>query len=160
MRYVEAPETWDSEQEPGNGIFLAGGISNCADWQSHLTALLDGLSDEYVLLNPRRTQYPADDADAAEEQIRWEHSHLRKADAVVFWFTPPTLNPITLFEYGKCLVGRKPSFVGCHPDYARRKDIIIQTGLEKPEQIVVSNLDDLCCEIQSWINGEEFGKLF
>lgn len=162
MRYFEAPEYWDKEAEPGTGIFLFGGITECEDWQRDLaTRLADVLSDEYVLLNPRQSHFDVDDPKAAEEQIMWEYRNIAKADVRIFWFTPPTLNPITLFEYGKAIMyAKKPLFVGCHPDYARKLDVEIQTRLEKPNQLVVDDLGTLFEEVMAWTNGKEFGKKF
>lgn len=69
---------------------------------------------------------------------------------IMFWFTPPTLNPITLFEYGKVLGDKEgwraySIFVGCHPEYARREDVIVQTKLARPHSRIVvhDNLDDM-----------------
>ena len=159
MRYIEAPEYWDDKE--GTGIFLAGGITDCYDWQFFLTNQLQSmLSDDYIVLNPRRKEFPIDDNGAAREQIIWEHRHLEKSKAIVFWFSPPTLNPIALFEYGTQIVRNKQLFVGCHGDYPRKTDVEIQTGLYRPNQVISSNLIGIVEEITAWNNGREFGKAF
>lgn len=104
-------------------IFLAGGISGCPDWQRIFINLLK--SSDFLFFNPRREFEPED----IEEQIEWEDHYLEKADIVVFWFPKETLCPITLFELGKMLVSPKCVIVGCHQDYKRRKDVIIQSQL-------------------------------
>ncbi len=43
------------------------------------------LSDtDWVLLNPRRKNFPRHDPAAAEQQIKWEYNHLRVAPAILF----------------------------------------------------------------------------
>ena len=115
-------------------VFLAGGITNCEDWQSEVIKQLSNTN--LLLYNPRREVYSATNS---EEQIKWEFEKLRQAHAVVFWFSKETLCPITLFEYGKYL-GRntKPLFVACDRQYKRREDVIIQTALED-DRIVVGD---------------------
>lgn len=109
-------------------VFLAGGISGCEDWQSKLVSLLKDI-DNLVLINPRRENFDKN-LISTEEQVTWEYQAIKKSPGIIFWFTPPTLNPITLFEYGKCLVdSNKNVIVGIHPEYSRKEDVIIQTKL-------------------------------
>jgi hypothetical protein len=147
MKYYEAfSEQSEYLPQPNEtSIFLGGGISNCADWQSELSNLLKDTN--LVILNPRRNNYPEFDPKATEEQIKWEHRHLNRATAIVFWFAQETLCPITLFEYGKWLMSSKPLFVGCHPNYKRRIDVEIQTKLEKPWQKIFSNIEEISADI-------------
>src|SRR5262249_4508831 len=100
--------------------------------------------------------FPIDDASAALEQIRWEYRHLRKADAVLFWFPCETLCPISLYELGAWSVycdqtGLRPLFVGVHPQYRRRPDIEIQTGLVRPEVPIVYRVSDLAERVRQWV---------
>src|SRR5262249_48527274 len=111
-----------SEYQPASlpAIFLAGGITGCPNWQQEIVSLLGDLP--VVLLNPRRANFPIDDPAAASQQIEWEHRHLRKADAILFWFPCETLCPITLYELGGWSMyrdhrGPRPLFVGVHPQY-------------------------------------------
>ena len=142
MHYIEAPTIY-SGTEPS--LFLAGGISGCADWQSEMASLLR--ESDWVLLNPRRTNFPMHDPTAAFAQIQWEHDHLRKATAVSFWFPPETLCPITLYELGTWSMTTKPLFVGVHPDYQRRQDVQIQTALARPDVQIVYSLQALAAQI-------------
>src|SRR5581483_5244362 len=138
MREIVAPLEWMGSER---SLFLAGGISGCPDWQAHMTALLASL--DLVLLNPRRMNYPWNDPAAAEEQIAWEHRHLRRATGVLFWFPSETLCPIALYELGAWSMTEIPLFVGAHPGYPRRIDVLIQTRLVRPEVTVVATLEDL-----------------
>lgn len=144
MRYVECPEVYSGAQR---ALFLAGGISNCPDWQKHLVKLLQDRN--LVLLNPRRKEFSIN-ASIEEEQILWEHTHLLKADAVSFWFPCETMCPITLYELGKQSAYEKPIFVGVHPQYLRRRDVEIQTRLARPEVKITYSLEDLAEQIKSW----------
>lgn len=140
MRYLEAPEKL--ERSFGyKSVFLAGGITNCPDWQQEIVELLR--DTDLILLNPRRANFPIGDPSAAMEQITWEHDHLRKATAVLFWFPCETLCPIVLYELGAWSMTDKPIFVGVHPKYKRRQDVEIQTRLVRPDVEVVYNLEDL-----------------
>lgn len=146
MRYIEAPHEWDGE---GRGLFLAGGISGCPDWQATVAARLT--DSALALLNPRRADFPMHDPTAAEAQITWEHRHLRRASAILFWFPCETLCPITLYELGAwSALGSKPLFIGTHPDYQRKLDVVIQTRLALPALEVVHTLDDLVAQVRAW----------
>ena len=150
MTHIEAPDEYDS---PGPSVFLAGGISGTHDWQAELVALLADVP--LVLLNPRRRDYPWHDPAAAEEQIRWEFRHLRRARAVLFWFPPETLCPIALFELGGRIAEPKQAlFVGTHPDYKRRLDVQIQLKLARPEVTVVSDIPTLAEQVRAWAVSE------
>lgn len=146
MRYIEAPTEWEGQ---GQAVFLAGGISGCPDWQSIVVARLAATA--LVLVNPRRATFPPHGSAAATEQIVWEHRHLRRATAILFWFPCETLCPIALYELGAWSMSpHKPIFVGVHPDYARKHDIVIQIRLARPEVEVVHALDDLADQVRAW----------
>ena len=145
MKYIECPEVYEGNER---SLFLAGGISNCPIWQLDLVKLLEDTN--LVILNPRRKHFPTDNPNIEEEQINWEYNHLAKASAVSFWFPRETLCPITLYELGKQSTGKKPLFIGVHPEYARRRDVEIQTGLIRPEVKIVYSLENLAEQIKSW----------
>jgi len=155
MLYVEAPNDV-SPAEISNGrhsLFLAGGITGCPDWQAELRQLLEPI-EHLVVFNPRRRNFPISDPSAAEAQIAWEYKWLSKANDVLFWFSRGSDNPIVLFEYGKEL-GRKGRpgfayrqlFVGCDPEYSRRKDVEIQTRLAARDIVIASSLKELVAQI-------------
>jgi hypothetical protein len=121
-------------------IFLAGGISNCSNWQKEAK---EKLETKFIVYNPRKENFDVNNPQATIDQINWEFEHLKKADIILFWFPCETLCPITLFEFGKWLVSDKPIFVGCHPDYQRKIDIEIQGKLERPDIKIHNNLNSL-----------------
>lgn len=121
------------EPSAKNAIFLAGGISNCEDWQAGVAERL-AANTGAVVYNPRRDDF---DMNAYEEvsrqQINWEYYALRMAQVNLFWFPPETLCPITLMEYGSAMERLRPGALMCgaHPDYARRFDLVEQTELRQ-----------------------------
>ena len=145
MIYIEAP----TEQFPitGKSIFLAGGITNCPDWQQEMRELL--ADTDLVLLNPRRKDFPIGNPDAAHQQIMWEHHALRFANRILFWFPKETLCPIVLYELGAWSMMPKPIFVGVHPEYQRRQDVEIQTELVRPDVQVVYSLKALAEKVMA-----------
>jgi hypothetical protein len=146
MRYIEAPEVYDGN-EPS--LFLAGGITDCPDWQKEMVAKLQDLP--LVIFNPRRSHFPQH-RNAGREQITWEYAYLRKATAISFWFPAETLCPITLYELGAWSMTNKKIFLGVHPNYQRVEDIQIQTALVRPDITLVSTLEELNWCIRSWKN--------
>lgn len=146
MKYIEAPKDYNGTER---SLFLAGGITGCINWQADLADLLK--DEKIVLLNPRRINFPIDDQNAAPEQIKWEYTHLQKADAVSFWFPKETVCPITLYELGVQIAKDKPLFMGIDPEYSRRLDVEIQTRLERPEIKIEYNLNRLADQIKQWV---------
>lgn len=136
------------QQAPPDGpcLFLAGGISGCPAWQAPLATELARRLPPWILLDPRR-EVPPEQEEEVAAQIEWEHRHLRRAEAVLFWFPAETLCPITLYELGAMSMTDKRLFVGVHPGYQRRKDVIHQTRLVRPEVNVVHDLDALATEV-------------
>ena len=144
MRYIEAITTYTKE-DLGASIFLAGGITNCPDWQQDMVGLLN--DTRYTLLNPRRKDFPIGDPNAALEQIAWEHNALRDADEILFWFPDDTICPIVLYELGAWSMTQKAIYVGVHPEYQRRQDVEIQTRLVRPEIKIAYSLEELANQI-------------
>jgi nucleoside 2-deoxyribosyltransferase-like protein len=147
MKYIEAPQNYRKGPSE-TALFLAGGITDCPDWQREVVYSLGHIA--LTLYNPRRAHFPIDEPDVAEGQIKWEHYMLRDADAILFWFPCETLNPIVLYELGAWSMTSKPIFVGVHPDYQRRQDVEIQTGLARPDVSVAHSLDELIERVESF----------
>jgi len=137
MQLIKAPS---NEIPRFPSVFLAGGITDCPDWQSGVATRLHSLS--VTVFNPRRDAFP-NDPQKEEEQIRWEFERLRSAKLISFWFDKESLDPITLFELGAALARPAPIVVGIDPEYARKLDLIIQIKLERPEVVPVDSLDQM-----------------
>lgn len=146
-------------------VFLGGGITGCPDWQAHLTKKLEN-QRALTLFNPRRDDFDASDPTMSEKQIEWEFYHLHNSDAIVFWFPAETLCPITLYELGfwagngfeRQRHNRKTLFVGCHPKYKRRFDVIKQLSLVRPEIMVKSSLEAIAEDVSKF--AEIFAKVY
>jgi Nucleoside 2-deoxyribosyltransferase like len=146
VKYIEAPEV-PPDNNPKGYLFLAGGITNCPDWQSDMVSML--ADTKLKLLNPRRKNFPINDPMAAYDQIKWEYAGLRFAEKILFWFPSETLCPIVLYELGAWSMTNKPIYIGMHPDYQRRQDVEIQTSLTRPEVKIVYSLPDLASQIRN-----------
>jgi hypothetical protein len=142
MPVIRAPEEC---RLSGPALFLAGGITGCPPWQRQLIESLGDTS--WILLDPRREWWP-NDPRVVEQQIEWEHRHLRRADLIAFWFPRETLCPITLYELGAWSMTSKPLVVGVHPAFGRRFDVDTQTRLVRPDVPVVSSLDALAAVLR------------
>lgn len=168
MFYIEAPRRVPDEPRfRVPRIFMAGGITECPDWQKELRERLVNI--DAVLINPRRANFPIHDPDAAAAQIEWEHQNLAASDAILFWFPAETLCPIVLFELGAWSHWRKrvnvpsyphfkmeskPLFVATHSDYKRRQDVEIQLKLERPDIDVLDTLEGLAQQVETWCEAQ------
>ena len=82
MQYVESPTYTSANMGPfKNAVFLAGGITDCPDWQAEMVEMLS--DTDLTLFNPRRADFPIGDPLAAQKQIKWEHDHLRMAGSIL-----------------------------------------------------------------------------
>jgi hypothetical protein len=147
IEIVQAPSETVSK---GIKLFIAGGIRNCPQWQN---LLIDKLQNEeeikeeigdsdikIIIFNPRCNDIPEEEA-----QVKWEYNKLKQSDIISFWFSEGSVNPITLFEYGSHLYSE--IIVGCHNEYERKSNVIIQTGLARPDLKVNENFEDFYKEI-------------
>jgi hypothetical protein len=129
-------------------LFLAGGITNCPDWQQEMIKLLHGY--KVMIYNPRRENFPINEPTAAATQIQWEFDHLQSADMVLFWFARGSDNPIVLFEYGRHGINaERPVFVGADLEYSRRQDVIMQTKFAQRTYHVHGQLSGLADAVKS-----------
>ncbi|MBT2451656.1 nucleoside 2-deoxyribosyltransferase domain-containing protein [Streptomyces sp. ISL-43] len=137
MRYVEAPAVHRPAPGDPPSVFLAGGITHCPPWQA---AAARALAD-FVVLNPRRTDFDVSDPSQTDIQIAWEYRHLGLADVTLFWFpacdASLTVQPITLYELGAAAAtaGRR-LVVGADPGYPRAADVRTQLRLARPDLTV------------------------
>lgn len=138
MKVVTAPEKFDTRYP---SIFLAGGITNCKDWQSQVINYLSEYFNDtkIVIYSPRRENFPIDDPSAAEEQITWEYEHLNNARIFTMYFcNSESDQPICMYELGRYVEHMKHYYLDDYKDrivisiengYKREKDVVIQMGL-------------------------------
>lgn len=150
MKVITAPELY-VPQDYHVSCFLAGGITNCPDWQSEVIKQLYGFTIgafEPVIFNPRRENFPIEDKSAAVQQIEWEYKMLERCDIFSMYFSSGDSNqPICMYELGRNILRmqmRYPSdwqdriVISVEDDYRRRQDVLIQTGLATKDQIMVN----------------------
>ena len=153
MRVVTAPNQY--ERAFGDiTCFLAGGITNCPDWQSEVIEQLRHIEDEgvdlsgLVVLNPRRENFPINDPSAAEEQIKWEFDGLENCSIFSMYFcNSDSDQPICMYELGRNILNMQYEYSATWKDrivisvesgYRREKDVLVQTRLATDEMIHVS----------------------
>lgn len=147
MRIIQSPEIYTNFSYL-NMLFLAGGISNCPDWQGDLCNRYKQYDGSLSIFNPRRVGDLCKNGSDAKEQIEWEHLYLSKCHNILFWFPEETVCPISLFELGKYAQKfsgyiNKKLFIGIHPNYSRKFDLEIQLPLIIPKIEIYNSLDDL-----------------
>jgi len=147
MQYIEAISL---ETAKFPSVFLAGGISNCPNWQNEISQMIENFN--ITVFNPRRENFPIDDQNQSEIQIYWEFERLRQSDIILFWFSEGSLNPISLFEFGAALERNQKIFVGIHQNYQRKLDVEIQTKLIKPEIKIFYSINDLGNELKRYLS--------
>jgi hypothetical protein len=155
MQTVKAPTYPVIYSKPG--IFLAGGITGCPEWQSEVVEHLSHVGNG-TLFNPRRDEFDVSNPSLTEEQIKWEFSFLWGSEIVVFWFCKETLCPITLYELGSHLtrsrLAKKPPqiCIGIEDGYMRAEDIKIQAKFLAPDIKIVHDLTSIAEFIQEKVD--------
>jgi hypothetical protein len=108
-------------------IFLAGSIEmgKSEDWQQKvINAVVDF---EKIVFNPRRENWDSTweqsiDNPKFKEQVDWELERLEEADLIIMNFTPGTISPISLMEFG--LYARSGKMVVyCPEGYFRKGNV-------------------------------------
>lgn len=131
-RYVQSPDrSADAAGEPA--LFLAGGITDCPDWQTRAALQLCAAGVPTTVFNPRQADFPEGNPAADRQQIAWEYEHLARADVILFWFCAESIQPIALYELGAHAARGATIVVGAHPDYARRLDVVEQLQHARPD---------------------------
>lgn len=134
-------------------VFLAGGIQKCPMWQDRVIENMLSVpmtSDiDIYLINPRRKNFPINDPNAAEEQIKWEFDMLEQCDIFSMYFanTLESDQPICFYELGRNIERMKQRFpkdwmyrivVTCETGFRRWKDVDIQTDLATDDEVYVN----------------------
>ena len=137
MKVITAPEHYDLQ--PGEiSVFLAGGITNCEDWQTEVIKLLQKNNyptdiENLVIFNPRRENFPINDPNAAQEQIEWEFNALEKCDIFSMYFSGGDSDqPICMYEIGRNIVRMQMK----HPlDWMERIIITVEKGYKREQDV-------------------------
>jgi len=138
MEIFTAPEKIETELPT---VFLAGGITNCPDWQQKIINFLS--EEDIAVINPRRKDFPINDPSASQEQIEWEFHALNNCDVFSMWFTSGESDqPICMYELGRHLALRPYGSIaiGVQEGYKRKQDVYIQTKLINPYITITNDL--------------------
>lgn len=138
-----------SKEEPKYPtVFLAGGITNCRDWQDKVAEELKDVP--ITVFNPRRETFDITDKNASYNQIKWEYERLEKMDFFSMYFCGgESVQPICMYELGRNIVRMQNRFpndwqdriiVSVENGYKRKDDVIIQLGLCAPKINVYSDI--------------------
>ena len=81
-------------------VFLAGGITNCKEWQKEVIERLQ--YDKVSIFNPRQEHFDISDKNASYKQILWEFERLEKMDIFSMYFCNDNSDqPICMYELGR-----------------------------------------------------------
>ena len=142
MRIITAPEPY-IRQPKDITVFLAGGITNCWEWQDKVIEMLQNQIevnlDNLVVFNPRRKNFPIDKPEESRKQIKWEFEMLEQCDIFSMYFCAGESNqPICMYELGRNICRMQMKYpvdwdtrivITTEDDYKRAKDVRIQTSL-------------------------------
>lgn len=133
MKVITAPEYYTSQHIK---IFLAGGITNCHNWQRNVIDHLKYFEEYYpklknaIVYNPRREDFGDLSPEKEYEQISWEHEYLKACDIFTCFFdASESVQPITLYELGRW-AHKKENIITVVEEYPRASDVLIQTALD------------------------------
>lgn len=152
MRVITAPEVYKL-QDGEVSVFLAGGITNCSNWQEKVITKLESelcgsTYDNLVIFNPRRENFPIDKPSAAYEQIEWEFNNLGCMDIFSMYFCEGDSDqPICMYELGRYIAKMQERFpidwehriiISVESNYKRKLDVITQVGLACGSKLTVT----------------------
>jgi len=138
MKVITAPEYYVPTREEIT-VFLAGGITNCENWQkeviNYLMSLPEEKTDKLVIFNPRRDKWPkSSDTEEIRRQINWEADYIRSADVFSMYFTNTEKSdqPICFYELGRYSgVFGKKDIISYQEGFKRALDVEFQMSTIK-----------------------------
>lgn len=143
MKIITAPTIY-TPKENEISLFLAGGITNCSNWQNEIIQRIerlrpDDIDNDLIIYNPRRENFPIHQSSAAEEQINWEFNNLSRMDIFSMYFCAGESDqPICMYELGRYISQMQIRFptdwhhriiISVENGYRRINDVLIQTKL-------------------------------
>lgn len=138
---ITAPSTEKPIYRP---VFLAGGITNCKEWQKEVIKELE--FEDISIFNPRQKHFDVTDKNASYKQILWEYERLEQMGIFSMYFCNDNSDqPICMYELGRNIVRMQNRFphdwqdriVICVEDgYKRSTDVRIQVQLCAPKLFV------------------------
>lgn len=146
MKVVTAPDGCSTHAKIS--VFLAGGISDCWNWQDAVINKLREMEENgydmrsLVLFNPRRPSFDVNNPVDTKEQINWEYYWLDCCDIFSMYFcNSESVQPICMYELGRNLLKKSDDWeddsncycssvlISIEKGYKRTDDVLIQTEL-------------------------------
>lgn len=114
-------------------VFLAGGITNCKEWQKEV---IDELHyEEISIFNPRQEHFDVSDRNASYKQIEWEFERLEQMDIFSMYFcNSNSTQPICMYELGRNIVRMQNRFPS---DWEKRIVISVENGYERAQDVFI-----------------------
>jgi hypothetical protein len=161
MKVIEAVNReWPIWEDSYPWVFMAGGITNCPDWQQDMIEKLNDVN-KGILYNPRRKNFPIEDPNASKEQIEWEFDAIEACDIFTMWFSKGESDqPICMYELGRNLARYMMSefadiVIGVEEGYRRQNDVLIQVGLVDEDIVIHRTFDDYIEAVRKSVLGFE-----
>lgn len=146
MKVVTAPN--DYAAGGVISVFLAGGISDCWNWQEAVINKLREMEENgydmrsLVVFNPRRPSFDVGNPGDTTKQINWEYYWLDCCDIFSMYFcNSESVQPICMYELGRNLLKKSNDWeddgncycssvlISIEKGYKRTDDVLIQTEL-------------------------------
>lgn len=141
MRFVTAPDAYIATKDE-IGVFLAGGITGCPNWQEEVKGKLEVLAG-LVVYNPRQVNFDVTDPRGVDKQIKWEFDRLEDCDIFSMYFSKEGAQPICFYELGRYIVRMQNRFpanwkdriiISYEDGFPRWKDVEVQAALASGKQ--------------------------
>lgn len=136
IQIITAPST---DKPIYTSVFLAGGITNCKEWQKEVMMSECLSSEEISFFNPRQEHFDITDKNASVNQITWEFERLEQMEIFSMYFCNDNSDqPICMYELGRNIVKMQNRFpndwenrivISVEKGYKREADVLIQTRL-------------------------------
>lgn len=113
-------------------VFFGGTIDDgkSINWQNELIGKLNSCDTVHpiIVYNPRRTDWPSsEDHSEIDKQIKWELSHLERADLIVMNILGSSKSPISLMEIG-LFARQNKLLVFCPKEFYRYDNVRVVCG--------------------------------
>lgn len=159
VKVITAPDVYTPDPEKQElKIFLAGGITNCPNWQQKVIENIkfnhDYEDKDYnvILFNPRRELFDINNKEAVSEQIAWEFMYLELCDLFTMYFADgPSDQPICMYELGRNIARIQAKFpcgwknmiiVSSETEYKRYNDVYWQLYYATVDEVSLHNCLD------------------
>ena len=152
MQIITSPKYYEPYDQDIS-VFLAGGITNCKDWQKEVINQIkhnhgDSFLDNLIIFNPRRDNFPINDRFATYQQIEWEFNAIEKCNVFSMYFcSGDSDQPICMYELGRNILKMQLRYptdwqdrivISVEDGYKRKQDVLIQTDLATNNKIPIN----------------------